>query len=306
MIGPMSSSLALAQRTASKARANMDAMSRQIATGQKVSSVKDDGAAWTRANTFKSQKTDWVTREQVLTMVEIDLNATHDAATSQQKVLEDLQQILISARASSIGSSTRAALKAQWDLTIQSASLPAGTTPVFENATYVVNGWDSGIDLSASDSFLSSGGRYMVHPNLASLNYTNIVNGTTVPVALASINLNTATSTDLDNAQASLDTLMGNLPSGGTYLHLRITESARDLDRVASMKQQASLFTDRLDTAIGSLTDADLSAASTQLRQSEARQQLALDVIKTALTAYGNYAGGLLGNVQRTQRGVLA
>ena len=63
---------------------------------------------------------------------------------------------------------------------------------------------------------------------------------------------------------------------------------------------------DRLDTAIGSLTDADLGQVSAARAQADTRQQLALDTIKTALTAYGNYAGGLLGNVQRTQRGVLA
>jgi flagellin-like hook-associated protein FlgL len=45
MIGGLTSSLSLAQRTASKASATMDDMTRQIATGQRVSSVKDNGAA---------------------------------------------------------------------------------------------------------------------------------------------------------------------------------------------------------------------------------------------------------------------
>jgi flagellin-like hook-associated protein FlgL len=61
-----------------------------------------------------------------------------------------------------------------------------------------------------------------------------------------------------------------------------------------------------LETMIGSLTDADLGKVSTARDQAETRQQLALDIIKSALAAYGNYASGLLGNVQRTQRGVMA
>jgi flagellin-like hook-associated protein FlgL len=63
---------------------------------------------------------------------------------------------------------------------------------------------------------------------------------------------------------------------------------------------------DRLTLAAETLTEADLGKVSAARAQADTRQQLALQTIQQALTAYGNYAGGLLGNVQRTQRGVLA
>jgi flagellin-like hook-associated protein FlgL len=56
-LGIPSSGIASAVRTAGKARATMDTMARQIATGQRVSSVKDDGAAWARANAARGEAT---------------------------------------------------------------------------------------------------------------------------------------------------------------------------------------------------------------------------------------------------------
>lgn len=51
-----SSGIASSIRTASQARATMETMGRQIATGQRVSSVKDDGAARARAVQLRVQK----------------------------------------------------------------------------------------------------------------------------------------------------------------------------------------------------------------------------------------------------------
>jgi flagellin-like hook-associated protein FlgL len=67
---------------------------------------------------------------------------------------------------------------------------------------------------------------------------------------------------------------------------------------------QINTSADRLEAAAETLTEADLGKASTALRQAETRQQLALSTVRQALNAYGAYAGGLLGNVQRTQRAI--
>ncbi|MFM1976510.1 MAG: hypothetical protein RL145_1356, partial [Pseudomonadota bacterium] len=54
MLDGLRSSIALAQRTATKASETLTSTTRQIATGQRVSSVKDDGAAWTQAVALKA------------------------------------------------------------------------------------------------------------------------------------------------------------------------------------------------------------------------------------------------------------
>jgi flagellin-like hook-associated protein FlgL len=63
---------------------------------------------------------------------------------------------------------------------------------------------------------------------------------------------------------------------------------------------------DTLEQQASALTDADLGRASATRTQAETRQQLALATVRQALDAYGAYAGGLLANVQRTQRGLVA
>jgi flagellin len=50
MIGGLSPSLALAQRTVDSATARVAKISSQMATGKEVASVKDDGARWAIAN----------------------------------------------------------------------------------------------------------------------------------------------------------------------------------------------------------------------------------------------------------------
>jgi hypothetical protein len=76
----------------------------------------------------------------------------------------------------------------------------------------------------------------------------------------------------------------------------------------AQMERQRNRYDQSAEAytiAADNLTSVDLEATSSQLRQAESRQQLALKTIKVAISAYGNYAGGLLGNVQRTQRALV-
>jgi flagellin len=301
MIGPMSSSLALAQRTASKARANMDAMSRQIATGQKVASVKDDGAAWTRAAGLKSQKAQLVGREFMVSALRTAVTIQDAQTLTARESFSRIRDIFVSATGYPAGSAARAALKQEFDREIETltqASAPTGA--ITTGAGSWPTGW--GVQTSSADPLLA--GEVVFTTNglgfgTGGSGWTNFV-APTFTGSIASVDV-------LNGSQAAMTEgiryadywLNAHLPA-----HERETADDQNwLDRVEQWSDEES---DRLDTAIGSLTDADLGKASTQLRQSEARQQLALDVIKTALTAYGNYAGGLLGNVQRTQRGVLA
>jgi flagellin len=302
MIGGLSSSLFMAQRTAAKARESMDTMARQIATGQKVASVKDNGAAWTRAAGMRSDSVTWQARKDVLDMVKVDMEVTHAHVLQQRELWLGLRELVLQARASAVGSQTRQNLQSEWVATVESMSLANGTTPNFSTATFTTNAWNSGIDLSASDSFLSGGGRWLLHPDLADLNY-RLGNH---PVNVNGFNLATATASQLDDVTSTINTILGDQSGGGTYINLRIEEGARDMRRADSLSDHAERMQDRLETARGSLTDADLSSASTELRKSETRQQLALSTIQQAISAYGNFAGGLLGNVQRTQRGLLA
>jgi flagellin len=295
MIGGLSSSLALAQRTATKARATMDTMARQIATGQRVSSVKDDGAAWARAAGLKSQKA----TNEARTHIVANLKTVADIQSAQDSLsfasYDQFTDIIVAARALLPGSSGRQALAADWARTLEAiagarstnGAIVSGSTtqadgrwgvqgpqsdPLFANQTVWTVTGASLTDYGWQTRDWAFSGVPLVSVDIANGSDANLGNG-------------------LANVQAAKDLLI--------QAHSNSSDSW--LDRTADFIKQDDA---RLDTAIGSLTDADLGAASTQLRQSETRQQLALDTISRAISAYGNFAGGLLGNVQRTQRAI--
>jgi flagellin len=298
MIGGLTSSLALAQRTASKARANMDAMSRQIATGQKVASVKDDGAAWAQANAHRSQKAEIDGRATLVSFVRtaVDQQSIEDSAMRESMTW--IRDVLVQSLQYNPGTQSRQALHEE-----------------FQRAVNSVNGFAAPKAAITTGYGLQADGQYGFLTSSAD----PVFNGRTMWSSLDSgpnnystwlgvNNLNTFDLRTATNAQiqVQLNSTVDVLMNHHHWLPNFENRAANDQRWLDSVVERDSGTKDRLDTAIGSLTDADLGKASTQLRQSEARQQLALDVIKTALTAYGNYAGGLLGNVQRTQRGVLA
>ena len=304
--GLNASGIASAIRTAGRARETMDTMARQIATGQRVASVKDDGAAWARAAQLRSDQVTWSGRRDVLTLVKTDMEAYQAAVTQQQMITGKLQELVLAARAHEAGSRARINLQAEWAAWVQAASDVRGNAFAFQNATFVTDGWNSGIELSAADSFLSGSGRFLVDPTFD----TNFITGANPaqgrPIAPSTVNLAAASTANLDDTRTSLTTILGNGPTVTTFLHLRNQEGARDIARAERMIAQASRFEDTLQFAIGSLTDADLGRASAARAQAETRQQLALSTVRQAISTYASFAGGLLGNVQRTQRGVLA
>jgi flagellin len=303
MIGAFSSSLALAQRTATKARETMDTMSRQIATGQKVSSVKDDGAAWTRAAALKSEKVLWQDRSFALDRADAGLAYTKLAVERTFVVGEELRTILMEARTYAAGSTARQQLQAQWNAAISISSSANDGNPVYPDGTTQIgaSAQGSGIFLSADSYF--QGSRFAIWSTNSAFQGWFTATGAGRPVALNTFDVATATEAQLDDAQTSVNTLV---TTANSWASGWMQQIGADQALASSMREDITRNTDRIDTAIGSLTDADLGKVSTARSQAETRQQLALQTIQQALTAYGNFAGSLLGNVQRTQRGVLA
>jgi flagellin len=302
MIGGLGSSLSTALRTAGEARSRMDRASREIATGQRVASAKDDGAAWTRAAGLRSDQIEWRSRAETLDLVRTDMEVTHAVVLQQRELWSQLDQLVLQARGLPAGSQSRQTLQAEWNQLVAAMDRTGQTTPVFQTATFQFAALNSGIGLAPGDSFLSGGGNWLVHPDLDLTDFA----GSAMPVAVAGFDLVGATSAQLDDVAATIRAVRGDTPGGGTFLHLRLTEGGRDMRRAESLAQTARQMDQRMEAAIGALTDADLGKASTARAQSETRQQLALQTVRQALDAYGAFAGGLLGNVQRTQRGISA
>lgn len=294
MIGPMSSSLALAQRTATQARTTMDTMARQIATGQKVSSVKDDGAAWTRANSIRSSAV--VDREAVAAVSRLDASNSV-ALPAIESFLEGLRRvdsILLRVR-NGPNAATRAVLNAELLAEKENLSTISDLTKLDPAKTTRLINYSGTGNLVIRSGELLLGYDETGFSNTIEPSYMRAFS----PAQFELYDLNTITTSQVNASRTELANVIATVVSLASQAG-RFLAGHEHLSRTASRQEDQKL------SLAASLTDVDLGAASTALRQSETRNQLALDTISRAISAYSSYAGGLLSNVQSTQRSVLA
>jgi flagellin-like hook-associated protein FlgL len=324
MIGGLTSSLALAQRTAGKARATMDTMARQIATGQKVASVKDDGAAWARVTALRGQK---VENNTLITHVGLATSWAEPrraGVEASRSLWADIRGTLLDMATPGLSASTFAAHKARAEaLFIQDAQSvwPQYFSDTIENgapnfsvaadrlALRVVDA--SGQDLlggtmvSVFNSGTSPGSRtysgmLIDHASGVTAGTRTNPGGTITTLAAGGVLIPRLD--DLADVLQTLGFVNAAMDASGVEV-AAIGQTANALDRLQTRLEDKN---DLLTSAIGALSDADMGKASAARAQAETRQQLALSTVRQAISAYGNFAGGLLGNVQRTQQGVLA
>lgn len=296
----ISSGISSAMRTAGQARATMDDMTRQIATGQRVSSVKDDGAAWARAAALKSDKVQNEARIATLDRIQTGLAYTDAALSTALDIFDRLRDLSLAAEQHGAGSTQRQQLQAEWTQVIGWATGAGSENPVFTNTGFQNLGYDS-FGYAASDG----GGSFFNGMLFAVMGTPQSVGGWLVNPAYNGIALN---SFDLANASSTqLSTVRNTIASWRSESAGRwFQQVGIDQNLASNLASIAGATIDRLDGAIGSLTDADLGKASAARAQADTRQQLALTTVRQALDAYGAFAGGLLGNVQRTQRSIMA
>ena len=296
--GLNSSGIASAIRTAGQARATMDTMTRQIATGQKVASVKDDGAAWARAAGLRAQKAQIQGRETILSLMSSVAAAQGARAEQSDAMQQRMIDIVTQAMSYAAGSQARAALGAEWDQIYAgwiAARVP--DNPV-SGSTSVGNGvW--GIRGTSADPLLDTVRVHSLDHRSWADNGHHTTDYATNGVPINAIDVRNGSAANLTNGLATLRMhLFAVVPP-----HSAWGADTKTLERAQDWSKQEEA---RLDGAIGSLTDADLGKASAARAQAETRQQLALSTVRQAISAYGNYASGLLGNAQRTQRGIIA
>ena len=293
MIGALSHSLALAQRTATTARSAIEDHTRQLATGQRVASVRDDGAAWARAVALRSEAVTQRGKADLLSNG-IAMNAPLvEVAEAAVRTTDEMISIILQAMNQPASGPTRQSLATAW-----SNAVASGDTMM-----------QIGIAARSSD-----GVAWPADVTTANGTYFRPFTGHTdmegVLIRRSGWNFNTAfahwQADVLSGSQAALEARLTTLQTNRANFANAASENGNTDAQMQRMRSGYGNRADRLDGAAASLTDADLGRTSAGLRMAELRQQLALDTISRAISAYGSYAGGLLGNALRTQRGVLA
>ena len=312
MIGGLSSTLAVARRTADVATARLTQINRQMATGQEVASVKDDGARWTRAAGLRSQQAELVGRGHLIDWVRLAVSAEEVEHEIGREQMAGLRDTLMRALGSAPGSQTRANLQAEFQQQLQALlSVRADSGPIESGYAFQADGQWGILSSSADtvfngkrffaslDNGINGQNNHSAYLHFDYVTWTNYNSGS--GPKFNEINLNTATDASIRQAVNWIDGWY----LGGT-LPFYAAETSGQLRWLDTVEQRDARTRDRLDAAISSLTDADLGALAGESQKAQLRQQLAVVTMRTANSAYGNFAGGLLGNVQRTQRDLLA
>jgi hypothetical protein len=221
---------------------------------------------------------------------------------------ESLRGLVMQARSWPAGSAQRLAVQAEWDEIIDQSSAIQGENPALPDPAGVA-GWSAtgpGQPVLTNDSYFGAT-RISMWPNYGAFHGWLTATDGARPVALSTFDIAGATSAQLDDAHTSLMNVGINPPGGGlSWATSWLVNIGADEALAERWQTDIARTIDRNDRAAASLTDADLGKASAARAQSETRQQLALQTVRQALDAYGAFAGGLLGNVQRTQRGIRA
>ena len=264
-------------------------MSQQISTGKRVSSVKDDGAAYTRAAFMRSEANAKSVLAANSGRIAAAINGSMAAAEARLDSTITARTRAVAGTDAGLSASARAILQQEHN------DLGHGGQWTYIAGEAIGQRGDSGDIFSVLHSQAFN-----------ALTVVENTNGTgTTYVGELEDAFNNGVAFDLSTAASSQAAVAMYEPrlnfQRGRIAYWSAVESA--LDRAAVRQDRDA---QRLEAASDRLTDADMGKLSTARAQAETRQQLALDTIKSALSGYGNYAGGLLGNVQRTQRGVLA
>ena len=296
MINGLSASLSLALRTASNAQKRVDIATQQIATGKKVNSVKDDGAAYIRAADLKSQQAQNNARLQLTALYRQETNLSGVDFQDRLDTLNNMSNILLRAKSYPIGHEARKALAAEFE---QAKAELIGHS--YEPAT-IVSGfgdWSGkwGVQTTASDALLN--GR-VVTTTLSESRQWMLDTNDAGSVTLGAVNIETASAAQLHWAKNNAKYL---IEAWGPYLTQQTSDTQNWLDSVENITNND---TDRLENAISSLTDADMGIVSRERELAQTRQELAYSSVRNALTQYSNYANGLLSNVLSSKRGLLA
>lgn len=288
-----SSGMSLALRTANNARATMDKMTAQIATGKKVASVKDDGAAYVRAAAMKSQQVEIEARTMLTAMYKV---ASEEQTAGEEVIVDLYNQIkgkIISAKSYAAGSVARVALQKEFEALIAQVDMPFSTG---SNLTGAYGNWGAagwGNQPHSSDPILSQNAIWYL-PTIGAAWSTYASNG----IQFKLNDMTNANDTYLDNMLTSANAVQG------FYTNSYTNWAVHDKNWIEQINRNDERKNANLELSISSLTDADLGDASTARANAETKQQLAFTTISNALSQYGKVAGGLLGNVLNTQRGI--
>jgi flagellin len=232
-----------------------------ISTGKKVANVRDNGAVWVIANKMTTDVESYNRVRESNERASAILDTAIAAGEGIMELLNEMKAKALAATQSGLSSGSQSALAADY------AQLRDQITTVVANAAFDGTNMVKATPDSAISLGDAAGGNTIT---IAGVNLS--LGGSVVTVATGSVidsNSNAVTALGLVNASiTALGTQLATWGAGAKRLQVH-------RDFVGKLQ-------DALNTGIGSLVDADLSAASSKLQALQVKQQLGIQALSIA------------------------
>ena len=238
----------------------------RIATGLKVASPKDDGAAWSIAQNMRADSTALTTVNASLQRAKSAIDVALSAGQKVADILNQMKALALAGTDTSTDSTSRTALVEQYE------ALRTQIVSTIDGADF------DGINLLKSPTntdFLSSsdGSQKTTIPG-QNWNYSPWTPGPVIMLRGYSLDTLTYAGYALSEVDQTIPNVEQSLASLGT--------SSREIDSsiTSNLKLQASL-----DTGVSNLVDADMGEESAKLQAAQSKQQLAAKALAIANAA---------------------
>jgi flagellin len=286
-----------ALRVAESARAREESLQQQVATGRRVNSAKDDGAAFQIELAAKSDLAQWRGRERILNKLEGGFELQNAVVAKVKEIYVDIAETVLRARDTVAGSAERRAIAEGYNGLIGNLRALTGVQTQGVNGTPSAVQADGrfGIRPLPGDSVV--GGvtwQLVTDQNAFSIwaSSVDVPNG--VLVALRGYDLVNASDTQLQDVQTTARRLAGMDTSGYATGWATITHA--EFERLRIAQSLTSAMQDRTEAAIGTLTGADMGKVSTDLDAARTRAAVANEGIARAIQIYGRAQTSILNN----------
>ena len=244
-------------------RTNQDLQTTQnaIATGKKVSSAKDNGAIWGIANKMTSDVKAYDRVRESNDRAGAILDTAVAAGESIMELLNEMKSKALAATLAGLSAASQAALNADF------IQLRDQVTNTIANASF-----DGANMIGATPA------------SAISLGDAN--GGNNITIAGANLSLGgaivTVTATSIVDTAANAATALGLVNSSITNLGTQLATWGSGSKRIDIHRNFVGKLQDALNTGIGAITDADLSAESAKLQSLQVKQQLGIQALSIA------------------------
>lgn len=256
----------IALQNLSKTNARLEEVQRQISTGLKISSPKDNGAIWAIAQGMRSKVAGYEVVKQSLDRGTSVVDVAIVAAESISDLLIEMKETALAATDRSLDQQSRNALNETFVQLRDQIKTIIGNAD-FNGINMIKSGGDS-LSVLANDD-----GSNRIEFAAEDLSY-GPPGGPGTNIILSE----DATISDFVNADTAITEIESSIDNVGAVL-ARLGSASRRLEIQRSFTDK---LTDVLERGIGNLVDADLAKASAELQALQVKQQLGIQALSIA------------------------